>query len=92
MSKPQNHVTRRIQEMASSPSSARVFNGYISPTLLKELEDEYPPRCKRIGESEENHQRYAGKVELVQALKQHLHIDDDLSDEDILSTEGERAS
>ena len=33
------------------------------------LDEAYPPRCKLLGESEEEHQRYAGIRQLLDELK-----------------------
>lgn len=41
-------------------------------TLLERLEEQYPPRCRKIGEDELVHERYAGKVELIQELRRRL--------------------
>jgi hypothetical protein len=38
-------------------------------TLLDQLEELYPPRCRRPDESEREHERYAGKVDLIAELK-----------------------
>lgn len=37
--------------------------------LIEELEGIYPPKCKDPNESLEQHARYAGAVELVEALR-----------------------
>lgn len=41
-------------------------------SLLALLEVQYPPRCRRPGESELEHERYAGKVDLVAELRARL--------------------
>lgn len=41
-------------------------------SLLKELEKQYPPRCRFPAETELAHERYAGKVDLIQELMQRL--------------------
>lgn len=41
-------------------------------TLLQRLEEQYPPRCRKVGEEELAHERYAGKVELIQELRRRL--------------------
>lgn len=43
-------------------------------TMLETLEEQYPPRCRRKGEDELDHERYAGKVELVQELRRRLDL------------------
>lgn len=44
--------------------------------LLKRLKDGFPPRCMEAHESVEQHMRYAGKVELAQALLREFGKDD----------------
>lgn len=39
-----------------------------SRDLIESLNKAYPPRCKLIGESEEDHQRYAGIRTLIDEL------------------------
>lgn len=41
----------------------------LSRPHLEALESIFPPRCKDRAETEEDHQRYAGKVELVTYLR-----------------------
>jgi len=38
-------------------------------TLLTELEAQYPTRCRKPNESELDHERYAGKVDLIEELR-----------------------
>ncbi len=40
-----------------------------SRDLIMRLDEAYPPRCKQLGESEEEHQRYAGVRNLIDELK-----------------------
>lgn len=40
--------------------------------MLERLEEQYPPRCRKQGEDELVHERYAGKVELIQELRRRL--------------------
>lgn len=40
-----------------------------SVDLIGRLDSEFPPRCKLLGESEEEHQRYAGIRQLIDELK-----------------------
>jgi len=42
----------------------------ITEALLKVLQERFPEKCIRSGESLEEAHRYAGKVELIQFLKQ----------------------
>lgn len=46
----------------------------FSEDLIKKLDRDFPPRCIRPGESLEDHQRYAGKRELVDKLKQMMAL------------------
>jgi len=41
-------------------------------TLLQSLEDQYPPRCRLWNEPELEHERYAGKVDLIAELRARL--------------------
>ena len=47
--------------------------GRIPLTLITALHKLYPPRCRFLNESERSHDRYAGKVELVELLTQHFN-------------------
>ena len=38
------------------------------------LEDQFPPRCKAPGEDEGDHQRYAGKVELIAVMRARVMV------------------
>lgn len=40
--------------------------------LLAELEAQYPNRVRRMNESELDHERYAGKVDLIVELRARL--------------------
>lgn len=40
--------------------------------LLEWLEQQFPPRCRLPDETERDHERYAGKVELVGMIRQKL--------------------
>lgn len=42
-------------------------------TLLEHLDALYPPRCRKPKESELEHERYAGKVDLIAELKARFH-------------------
>lgn len=44
------------------------FPQYASD-LLKDLQEQFPPRCIERDESIEDHQRYAGKVELITYIR-----------------------
>lgn len=37
-------------------------------SLIDRLDEQYPARCKKRGESEEFHQRYAGKRDLIDLM------------------------
>jgi hypothetical protein len=41
-------------------------------TLLAQLEEQYPARCRKLGEDELSHERYAGKVELIAEIRSRL--------------------
>lgn len=43
-----------------------------SVSLLRELEDQYPARCRLPDETERDHERYAGKVDLIAELRARL--------------------
>lgn len=43
----------------------------VPQELVEYLEAAFPPRCMQAGEGLEDHLRYAGKVELVSALRAH---------------------
>lgn len=44
-----------------------------SPEIVEILESQFPPKCVEPGQSLEDAHRYAGKVELVQMLRDHLN-------------------
>jgi hypothetical protein len=44
----------------------------LNEELVEHLEAIFPPRCQNITENGNAHQRYAGKVELVELLREHL--------------------
>ena len=41
-------------------------------TLLDQLEEQYPARCRLPDETERDHERYAGKVDLIKELRTRL--------------------
>ena len=43
-----------------------------SVSLLSELETQYPARCRLADETERDHERYAGKVDLIHELRVRL--------------------
>jgi len=53
-----------------------------SRELVEMLEKEYPPRCKRLKEDPEEHQQYAGKVSLIQWLRDWINRTDGNEDTD----------
>lgn len=67
-SKPQNHVTRSLEEFFSGPDVTPQLP-LLDRTQLEQLEALYPPRCLDRSETAEDHLRYAGAVELVQRLR-----------------------
>ena len=46
-----------------------------SATLLDELEAQYPVRCRLPDETEREHERYAGKVDLIAEIRARLDGD-----------------
>ena len=40
--------------------------------MLEQIEDQYPDRCRSADETERDHDRYAGKVELIKELRARL--------------------
>ena len=43
-----------------------------SESLLRQLEEQYAPRCRLPDETERDHERFAGKVDLIQELRTRL--------------------
>jgi hypothetical protein len=43
--------------------------------MLESLEEQYPARCRKPDESEREHERYAGKVELLAEIRTRLGED-----------------
>jgi hypothetical protein len=43
-----------------------------SVALIERLSEQYPPRCRRPDETERDHERYAGKVDLINELRLRL--------------------
>jgi len=43
-----------------------------SESLVGELEEQYPARCRLPDETERDHERYAGKVDLINELRARL--------------------
>lgn len=41
-------------------------------SLLDQLEEQYPARCRLPDETERDHERYAGKVDLIAELSARL--------------------
>lgn len=41
-------------------------------TMLAQLEVQYPARCRKPDETEREHERYAGKVDLIAELRARL--------------------
>jgi len=44
-----------------------------SEGLIRMLEEQYPARCRLPDEPERDHERYAGKVSLIQELRARLN-------------------
>ncbi|MAK72042.1 MAG: hypothetical protein CMF19_08370 [Idiomarinaceae bacterium] len=55
-----------IDEASALPDDLAI--PVLSKDLINQLNLTYPPRCKNLGESEEEHQRYAGKRELIDEM------------------------
>lgn len=43
-----------------------------SDQLVEQLIEQYPARCRLPDETEREHERYAGKVELIQELEARI--------------------
>jgi len=43
-----------------------------SGSLLEQLSEQYPARCRLPDETERDHERYAGKVDLIRELQVRL--------------------
>jgi len=43
-----------------------------SESLIAQLEEQYPARCRLPDETERDHERYAGKVELIHEMRVRL--------------------
>lgn len=41
-------------------------------SMLSQLQEQYPPRCRQADENERDHDRYAGKVDLIAELTLRL--------------------
>jgi hypothetical protein len=67
--KPQNHVTRGLEQRGRDRVDASSFP-HFPQHLLDALIRLYPPRCLGPGERVEDHLRYAGKVDLIAAIQQ----------------------
>jgi hypothetical protein len=65
-----------INEASALPDDLAI--PVLSKDLIKQLNFTYPPRCKNIGESEEEHQRYAGKRELIDEVMALLRDQEDV--------------
>lgn len=66
--KPRNHVTDQQQAFLAGPDLTEKLPVF-SRESLEALEGLFPPLCLGRGESVEDHLRYAGKVELVEMLR-----------------------
>jgi len=43
-----------------------------SESLIGQLEEQYPVRCRLPDETERDHERYAGKVDLIKEIRTRL--------------------
>lgn len=68
--RPENHVTRAVEQYRENASTPDAPWPDIEEDLIIRLESEYPPRCyDHRTESLEDHIKYSGMVELVAILK-----------------------
>lgn len=64
---------KRFRTRTSHEEAAPITRLVPVPTaLIAYLEENWPVRCAKVGESELNHHRYAGRVDLIAHLRQ-LH-------------------
>lgn len=75
MKRPTNHVTRRQAERITGTGTNSTPLPTLSMSDIRLLERLFPPRCKDVAETEGDHQRYAGKVELIAQLKAYARMD-----------------
>lgn len=95
--KPRNHVTDSLQAFLAGPD---IVPGLpvLPAEAIEKLEEMFQPRCLQRNETAEEHLRYAGKVELVEWLRNRLSIyqsEADLggqTDEDLETGQADRAS
>lgn len=57
---------------ASQMAQAIITLPVPDPELVSALEQLYPPRCREENETERQHERYAGMVDLVVVLRERL--------------------
>jgi hypothetical protein len=69
--RPQNHVTRAADARRANLETQSPGPGLIPDRVIDYYAAAYPPRCIRPGETLEDHLRYAGKVDLVEAMRSH---------------------
>lgn len=70
-----------IRAIASNRAMAdRLASPEVPKSLIEWLEREFPPRCLGTAETVEDHLRYAGKVELVQSLRDRFNDQPDWND------------
>lgn len=67
-SKPRNHVTDQQQAFLSGHDITADLP-ILSAEAIEALEGHFKPRCLGRSETAEEHLRYAGKVELVEQLR-----------------------
>lgn len=71
--KPRNHVTDNLQAFLAGPDITADLP-VLPAEAIDKLEQQFEPRCLQRNETAEEHLRYAGKVELVQMLRNRLSI------------------
>jgi hypothetical protein len=94
--KPQNSVTRRTDALMSGIDFTDRLP-VLESAKVSVLESLFPPRTKGRSETEDEHLRYAGMVELVERLRARSDnhyaslAGDDVGDDDEDLTEAEHA-
>ncbi len=72
--RPSNHVTRELEAKLSASPKPESRPPEIPEPLMKWLEDNFKPRCRMPDEEWLDHERYAGKVELIASLRSEFEL------------------
>lgn len=80
MKRPTNHVTTRMDELRYGGDFAHELP-VLSKEQLERLEELHPSRVMKRGEDKSDHDRYAGKVELIADLRTRLEQSGDGDEE-----------